>query len=579
MKTYKAEQITPICLATLVFALFCMMPAAAQNSNVRQAGSAAASAADLCLGAGDLRLEARADGCYLLYIRAKPGIASVLLTESTRDPARKSDNFAYRSNTYNPVNGDEKRILNGKILDSAYSRYSLVSSTPRPDAQLGRAFQILIPSVLIYGYPWSRSGAIAVGKGTFLNIRTFAKAYADYSGSFYDNPYTLNLARKPVPELPPEPQAAANPRPNAEPEIQIVEKPPAEDKSTSGKFDAIIGDGKGQSLDLVICLDTTDSMVPYIEDIRKGLAPILKKRAAEYSSCRIGLVLYKDYWPDDYICQKYPFTTDISEIMKPVREAKIGGGRDVPEALFEALYSAVADFDWKADKRDIIFLTDASPHARPKGDILFSHVVAAAAALKIDIEAVIEPSEGFKPKNDVIHYPLEHIRARLENISTRQAKQPAVLVLSDMSAAGAGSPAKSSSIMSYEDETIQNIRGGHLAAFLTFAKLRPVAAQAWLNGPAGINAKPRAGSVCWFALRDKEALDLGRRSRADFVLLIMSLAPAANGAAPLETSRISETVARLIEVKSGREIERDTIWRAGLPSGAVSEFVNGSRNK
>lgn|GEM_PF-310803 len=591
MKTREIKGRALVCASLILLFFSVRRPAAAEA-----AGSTEAPSSALAIAAADLRLEARADGGYDLFIRAKTGLASVLLTESTKDPAHRADSFAYRAAAYNAVNGDEKRILNGSFLNSAYSRYSLVSSTPRPDAQFGRTFHILIPAVIIYGYPWSRSGSIAVGRGTFLNIRAFAKAYADYSGPYLDNPFTINIARKP---LPPEPTLPAEPAPEpvpgaiTEPEIQAVEAPPAADRGTSGKFDAIIGGGRGQSLDLVICLDTTESMVPYIEDIRRGLAPILQKRASEYSSCRIGLVLYKDYWPDDYISQKYPFTADIAEIMKPIKEARIEGGRDIPEALFEALYSAVADFDWKADKRDIIFLTDAAPHARPKGDILFSHVVAAAASRRIDIEAIIEPSEGFKPKKGIVHYPFEHARSRIERIAAGMAQKPSLLVLGDLSqtgpaqadstagpAAGGASAAAaaSSSVHSapgWEDEVFQSIRSGGFTASLSFGRLKPAA----LPAGRGNVPQPSAGAPQWFTLRDREALDVARRSRADFVLVISSIAPKVYGAAPRETSRISETVARLIEVKSGKELERDVIWQVGLPSGSMSEFVNGWRNK
>jgi len=93
----------------------------------------------------DVRIEARDDGGYNLYVREKPEIASVLLTESTKDPAMKADNFAYRATEYNEVNGNEKRMLNGRALPSAGKLYSLISSTPLPDAAFGRAFRILIP--------------------------------------------------------------------------------------------------------------------------------------------------------------------------------------------------------------------------------------------------------------------------------------------------------------------------------------------------------------------------------------------------------------------------------------------------
>ena len=66
---------------------------------------------------------------YHLYIKKLPRIMSVLLTETTKDPNGKADNYAYRTKEYNPINGDEVRYLDGKPLVSEGAKYSLVDST------------------------------------------------------------------------------------------------------------------------------------------------------------------------------------------------------------------------------------------------------------------------------------------------------------------------------------------------------------------------------------------------------------------------------------------------------------------
>ena len=74
------------------------------------------------------------------------------------------------------------RYLDGKPLVSEGAKYSLVDSTTEKTDFFGEAFHIYIPARLIYGYPWSRNGEIEIGKGTFINIRSFEKKYADYTG-------------------------------------------------------------------------------------------------------------------------------------------------------------------------------------------------------------------------------------------------------------------------------------------------------------------------------------------------------------------------------------------------------------
>ena len=39
---------------------------------------------------------------------------------------------------------------------------------------------------------------LEIGKGTFINIRTFEKKYADYSGNFMDSPFMFDLVKRPV---------------------------------------------------------------------------------------------------------------------------------------------------------------------------------------------------------------------------------------------------------------------------------------------------------------------------------------------------------------------------------------------
>ncbi|MBR6145272.1 MAG: cell envelope integrity protein TolA, partial [Treponema sp.] len=128
-----------------------------------------------------------------LYVRKKDGVKSVLLVETSTDPERKMDNYAYRAEQFNPVNGHERRLLNGNFLESRGARYSLVSSTVTKHPKLGECFLIYIPPVIVYGYPWERHGSVTLGKGTFVNIRTFEKKYADYTGRYKDNPFVFDF--------------------------------------------------------------------------------------------------------------------------------------------------------------------------------------------------------------------------------------------------------------------------------------------------------------------------------------------------------------------------------------------------
>ncbi|MBR1910998.1 MAG: VWA domain-containing protein [Treponema sp.] len=166
-----------------------------------------------------------------LYIRKKDGMESVMLVETAKDPEGKMDNFAYRAEEYNTVNGDEIRYLNGEVLKSEYAKYSLISSTVVQHPKLGDCFHIYIPRKLVYGYPWERHGTVTIDKGFFINIRTFTKKYCDYSGKFADNPFmfdyqtltTITKREKPKPPAPKKEKKVKKPK-DPEP------KPPVEEK-------------------------------------------------------------------------------------------------------------------------------------------------------------------------------------------------------------------------------------------------------------------------------------------------------------------------------------------------------------
>ena len=77
----------------------------------------------LLISPNDIRIEKVEGGCNL-FIRKKDGLESVMLTETTKDPLGKEDNYAYRAREWNaPValwTGVEDLVGNpdsGKILD------------------------------------------------------------------------------------------------------------------------------------------------------------------------------------------------------------------------------------------------------------------------------------------------------------------------------------------------------------------------------------------------------------------------------------------------------------------------------
>jgi len=364
----------------------------------------------LSLGLGDIRIELGADAGFHLFIRKNPNIASVLITESTRDPAMLEHTFAFRAREWNPINGDEVRLLNGVPLSRASNIFSLISSTPVLHPELGPAFHIFVPWILEYGHAPGRHGVVDVRDGAFLNIRTFALPFADYRGSFADNPFNLAMQRAPAVTPPPEPMP---PLPIIPP--LIIERPPvtflneaeialasiAQDGGGHLLYAAapinlvpllenLIRQEEGNVVDIVLSLDTTASMGPYIEELRRTLVPMLRQVTPNFAGWRIGMVQFKDYyWDDEYLTRVIPFTTDLDLFQQRLNAINAQGGGDIPEAIYEGLYEAVSSFPWAAERRFVILISEAPPHPTPRGRITRDMVFQQAQQRNITISAIL----------------------------------------------------------------------------------------------------------------------------------------------------------------------------------------------
>ncbi|EMB44932.1 vWA domain-containing protein [Treponema denticola] len=355
-------------------------------------------AEDLSLSKEDLLVIQNPKGGYHLYIKAKPDIKSVLLTETTKDPDLKLDNYAYRDPNYNEINGDEKRLLNGEFLLPEKRLYSLIDSTPEKNTPLGEAYHIWIPYIILYGYDWSRSGEIEVKDGTFFNIRTFAKPYGDYTGNFQDNPFTLRVTQKPVEKDPPPDLSYSDEAVKTFTDLadttegeMIYAKGPEDILST---IKEILKKGEKDHLDLLFALDSTESMKDDVEEVRKNISSMLAETLPQYKTYRIALVLYKDYREDFLVREACVFTDNLKKFEKALYGFKVFGGRDIPEAVYEGIFLGLRQ-SWRALDADVdkklILIGDAPPHPKPRGKVTKEDVDKLAAEKGVKIYPIILP--------------------------------------------------------------------------------------------------------------------------------------------------------------------------------------------
>ena len=107
-------------------------------------------------------------------------------------------------------------------------------------------------------------------------------------------------------------------------------------------------------------------------------------------SFRVGLVYYRDYM-EEYLTRRVDFQDDLGLVQRAVDTVRVAGGRDIPEAVYEALYTAVTGFVWSAEDRLVVLVGDASPHPHPRGFVTAELVRSEAELRGVRIHTIILP--------------------------------------------------------------------------------------------------------------------------------------------------------------------------------------------
>jgi len=120
------------------------------------------------------------------------------------------------------------------------------------------------------------------------------------------------------------------------------------------------------SLDLMFMIDTTGSMGDEIEYIKSELGDVIARSQAEATQdfdLRVSMNFYKDIG-DTYVVDPHPFTTHVSDVVTQLAAEHASGGGDFPEAVDQAVASAIDDHAWRenATARLLFLVLDAPPH-------------------------------------------------------------------------------------------------------------------------------------------------------------------------------------------------------------------------
>ncbi len=143
-------------------------------------------------------------------------------------------------------------------------------------------------------------------------------------------------------------------------------------------------------LDLVFVIDATGSMGDEIAKLKRSMREVADRIAAlpQAPDLCFGLVAYRDRG-DAFFVRGADLSRDLGAFQAELAALQAGGGGDYPEAMAEALHTAVHRLSWRGEgtARLVVLLADAPPQRRPEGPHV-DHEARAALARGIKIVSV-----------------------------------------------------------------------------------------------------------------------------------------------------------------------------------------------
>jgi len=179
-------------------------------------------------------------------------------------------------------------------------------------------------------------------------------------------------------------------------------------------------------LDLVFVVDATGSMGDEIDKLKRSMRAVADEIArlpARPDLC-FGLVAYRDRG-DAFFVRGADLTNDLGAFQRVLENLQAGGGGDYPEAMNEALHTAVHRISWRGEgtARMVVLVADAPPHLDYPGP-QYDHDLRAAAARGIKVFGV--GASGLDPQGEfVLRQAAQFTGGRFVFLTYAQANRPA----------------------------------------------------------------------------------------------------------------------------------------------------------
>ncbi|PTY40942.1 VWA domain-containing protein [Brachyspira hampsonii] len=172
----------------------------------------------------------------------------------------------------------------------------------------------------------------------------------------------------------------------------------------SDKFKSIIERYKDEgSMDLVVVLDTTESMHPYLKAIKRDIRGMVTELFDNHKYSRVGFLLYRDV-KDTYLTKKIEFSDNINFINREVNYFYAAGGGDKAEPMYEALQEALETFEYINQKRLIVVITDAPAKVIGRADLDLNLSTAKEKNVTVEFILTSEMKEEEDLSDDYLYF-------------------------------------------------------------------------------------------------------------------------------------------------------------------------------
>ena len=155
-------------------------------------------------------------------------------------------------------------------------------------------------------------------------------------------------------------------------------------------------------LDLVFLVDATGSMGDEIAKLKRSMAAMAEQIARLPSAPDVcySLVAYRDRG-DEFFVRAWDFSNDLGAFQQALGGLHAAAGGDYPEALNEALHTAVHRLSWRGDgaTRLVVLVADAPPHL-DYGQPWYDDDMQAALARGIKVFSIA--ASGLDPSGEFI---------------------------------------------------------------------------------------------------------------------------------------------------------------------------------